>query len=136
MGWYAGQSIIFTDDDLPTGGMHTSALHLQVAILGFSIAKVLVDGGALVNVFPLRTIPKLGVRREQLQPTAIDISRFDGHSQTPLGKITLPVTVILKDKDHLVEFHIIDVDTSYNMLLGRPWIHSQNAVASTLHQME
>ncbi|CAN6462673.1 unnamed protein product [Victoria cruziana] len=135
VGWYACQPIIFTDDDLPAGGMQTSALHLQIAVLGFSVANVLVDGGASVNVCPLRSIHELRVRRDQLQPTTIDISGFDGHSQTLLGKITLPITVILEDKNHLVEFHIIDVDTSYNMLLGRPWIHSQNAVASTLHQM-
>ncbi|CAN6444993.1 unnamed protein product [Victoria cruziana] len=135
VGWYACQPIIFTDDDLPAGGMHTSALHLQVICMQFSIAKVLVDGGASVNVCPLRTIQELGIRRERFEPTAIDISGFDGHSQTPLGKVTLPVSVVHEDRDHLVEFHIIDVDTSYNMLLGRPWIHSQNTVASTLHQM-
>ncbi|CAN6472282.1 unnamed protein product [Victoria cruziana] len=44
VGWYACKPIIFTDDDLPAGEMHTSALHLQVAIMGFSIAKVLEDG--------------------------------------------------------------------------------------------
>ena len=29
----------------------------------------------------------------------------------------------------------MDVDSSYNLLLGRPWIHKAKAVASTLHQM-
>ncbi|XP_070007472.1 uncharacterized protein [Nicotiana sylvestris] len=33
-----------------------------------------------------------------------------------------------------VEFQVIDVPTSYNLLLGRPWIHAAGAVASTLHQ--
>ncbi|CAN6454046.1 unnamed protein product [Victoria cruziana] len=28
VGWYACQPIIFTNDDLPVGGMHTNALHL------------------------------------------------------------------------------------------------------------
>ena len=31
-------------------------------------------------------------------------------------------------------FRSIDITPSYNMLLGRPWIHSLNAVSSTLHQ--
>ncbi|GAA0150920.1 hypothetical protein LIER_09753 [Lithospermum erythrorhizon] len=31
-------------------------------------------------------------------------------------------------------FHAIDARVTYNVLLGRPWIHSSNAVPSTLHQ--
>ncbi|GAA0143301.1 hypothetical protein LIER_04019 [Lithospermum erythrorhizon] len=31
-------------------------------------------------------------------------------------------------------FHVIDSKTTYNMLLGRPWIHANNVVPSTLHQ--
>ncbi|XP_070015322.1 uncharacterized protein [Nicotiana sylvestris] len=31
-------------------------------------------------------------------------------------------------------FQVIYVPTSYNLLLGRPWIHAAGAVASTLHQ--
>jgi len=30
--------------------------------------------------------------------------------------------------------YIIDADTSYNLLLGRPWIHNNWIVPSTLHQ--
>ncbi|KAL0294847.1 UNVERIFIED_CONTAM: hypothetical protein Sradi_6864900 [Sesamum radiatum] len=31
-------------------------------------------------------------------------------------------------------FHIIDARTSYNLLLGRPWLHENGVVPSTLHQ--
>ncbi|KAM1718120.1 hypothetical protein ACFX11_025873 [Malus domestica] len=31
-------------------------------------------------------------------------------------------------------FHVIDVRTSYDLLLGRPWIHANGVVLSTLHQ--
>ena len=30
---------------------------------------------------------------------------------------------------------MIDADTSYNLLLGRPWIHRNSIVPSTLHQV-
>ncbi|XP_070017579.1 uncharacterized protein [Nicotiana sylvestris] len=30
---------------------------------------------------------------------------------------------------------VLDMDTSYNFLLGRPWIHATEAIPSTLHQM-
>ncbi|XP_024200623.1 uncharacterized protein LOC112203960 [Rosa chinensis] len=31
-------------------------------------------------------------------------------------------------------FHMIDAKTSYNLLLGRPWVHKNGVVPSTLHQ--
>ena len=31
-------------------------------------------------------------------------------------------------------FHVIDSTTFYNLLLGRPWIHGNGVVPSTLHQ--
>jgi len=31
-------------------------------------------------------------------------------------------------------FHVIEADTSDNALLGRPWLHTSKAIASTLHQ--
>ena len=33
------------------------------------------------------------------------------------------------------KFLLVDCDSSYNMILGRPWIHGMGAVPSTLHQM-
>ena len=32
------------------------------------------------------------------------------------------------------EFQVMDISSSYNYLLGRPWIHIVGAVPSTLHQ--
>src|SRR5436190_2788770 len=34
-----------------------------------------------------------------------------------------------------VTVYVIDTDTSYNLLLGRPWIHRNHIVPSTLHQV-
>ncbi|KAL8151472.1 hypothetical protein V2J09_021280 [Rumex salicifolius] len=31
-------------------------------------------------------------------------------------------------------FHVIDVNTSYNALLRRPWLHASKSIVSTLHQ--
>ncbi|TMW90750.1 hypothetical protein EJD97_015313 [Solanum chilense] len=33
------------------------------------------------------------------------------------------------------KFQVLDMDTSYNILLGRPFIHMVGAIPSTLHQM-
>ena len=31
-------------------------------------------------------------------------------------------------------FHVIDAKTSYNVLLGRPWLHENGVIPWTLHQ--
>jgi len=31
-------------------------------------------------------------------------------------------------------FHLIDADTTFNTLVGKPWLHTSKAIASTLHQ--
>ncbi|XP_070004947.1 uncharacterized protein [Nicotiana sylvestris] len=37
--------------------------------------------------------------------------------------------------DFEIVFQVVDMDTSYNFHLGRPWIHTARAVPSTLYQM-
>ena len=52
--------------------------------------------------------------------------------QKALGTVALKVELDNLYTDAL--FHVIDADTSYNALLGRPWLHTSKAIASTLHQ--
>ncbi|KAK4406600.1 hypothetical protein Sango_0666500 [Sesamum angolense] len=40
----------------------------------------------------------------------------------------------MEDKVSSALFHVIDAKTSYNMLLGRPWLHENAVVPSTWHQ--
>ncbi|XP_070050855.1 uncharacterized protein [Nicotiana tomentosiformis] len=37
--------------------------------------------------------------------------------------------------DFEIVFQVVDMETSYNFLLGRPWMHMARVVPSTLHQM-
>ncbi|XP_028062797.1 uncharacterized protein LOC114266101 [Camellia sinensis] len=67
----------------------------------------------------------------------VKISRIlvDGGSaneQRPMGKIELRTK--FRDIEESTEFLVIDVDTSYNALLGRPWMHNHHTVPSTYHQ--
>ncbi|XP_027768526.1 uncharacterized protein LOC114074739 [Solanum pennellii] len=50
-----------------------------------------------------------------------------------LGEIYLIVTI--GSAEFGITFKVIDMDTSYNLLLGRPWIHMSRVVPSTLHQV-
>ena len=42
--------------------------------------------------------------------------------------------ILIDDMTSSALLHVIDSKTSYNMLLGRPWLHENGIVPSTLHQ--
>jgi len=50
-----------------------------------------------------------------------------------MGKIKLKCQI--EDLRSEVTCYVIDADTSYNLLLGQPWIHHNSIVPSTLHQV-
>lgn len=59
------------------------------------------------------------------------IRAFDSSSKIPLCLITLTVT--LGPQTIETYFHIMSGKISYNLLLGRPWIHYMDVVPSTMH---
>lgn len=46
------------------------------------------------------------------------------------------IKVMVESYEMGVEFHVLDIPSSFNLLLGRPWLHHPDimAVPSTLHQ--
>lgn len=81
---------------------------------------------------PLRALAYLGIPTSRLSHTKVTILGYNADSQRAFGKIRLKCqTGDLKTE---VTCYVIDGDTSYNLLLGRPWIHSNNVVPSALHQ--
>ncbi|KAK4721301.1 hypothetical protein R3W88_011534 [Solanum pinnatisectum] len=45
------------------------------------------------------------------------------------------LAIIVGPANFIVEFQVMDITTSYNLLLRRPWIHMAGAVPSILHQL-
>ncbi|KAL0405689.1 UNVERIFIED_CONTAM: hypothetical protein Slati_3882800 [Sesamum latifolium] len=60
------------------------------------------------------------------------IQGFNQGGQRAVGIIRLQL--IMEDMVSTALFHIIDAKTSYNMLLGHPWLHENAVVPSTWHQ--
>lgn len=50
-----------------------------------------------------------------------------------MGHISLPVYT--GGINLMVKFLIVDGDSAYNAILGRPWIHAMKSVSSTCHQI-
>ncbi|XP_075097974.1 uncharacterized protein LOC107767021 [Nicotiana tabacum] len=126
--------ITFSDDDLPEEGAgHNRALHLMVKCEGHYVKRVMIDGGSSVDVCPLSTLQQPNIDNNRIRTSNVSIRAFDGSKRDTIGEIELTMTI--GPVDFNIVFQVLDMETSYNFLLGRPWIHMARAVPSTLHQM-
>ncbi|KAI4326016.1 hypothetical protein MLD38_031374 [Melastoma candidum] len=131
-GMLANNAITFSEDDLPEQGSdHNSALFITLKCRDTTVSKVLIDGGSGVNIIPLIVAQKLDVNLEKLPPSSLTIRAFDGAKRQAHGKATLEIKVGPTLFSSV--FQIQESAGSFNMLLGRPWIHQAGAVPSTLH---
>jgi len=56
---------------------------------------------------------------------------FDGNETYSPSIISLPVRA--DPYNVITEFYVVDVESSHNVILERPWIHMMKAVLSTYH---
>ena len=93
----------------------------------------MVDGGSGVDICPLSTLQSLKINTDRIRTNNVCVWEFDCAKRDTLGEIYLIVTI--GPTEFGITFQVIDMDTSYNLLMGRPWIHMARAVPSTLHQV-
>ncbi|XP_074278447.1 uncharacterized protein LOC141602037 [Silene latifolia] len=126
-------AVTFSDEDLPSfRPQHCLAMYITVECRHKRLPMTLVDDGSAVNVLPLRTAFILGLEKSDFAPTTQTVRAFDGTVRRVSGLVTLCVN--MGKVERKVNFQVIDVASSFNILLGRPWIHTAGAVSSTLHR--
>jgi len=126
--------VTFSDDELPVEGTeHNRALYLTVKCEDSVVTRVLIDNGSIANICPLATLNKLKVDGDRIHKNNIYVREFDGGGTDTVGDIILELTI--GPVEFTMEFQVLDVAVSYNLLFGRPWIHAAKVVPSTLHQM-
>ena len=67
-----------------------------------------------------------------IRPSTMIIRAFDNTRQEVQGEIKLMIEI--SPMYFVINFQVVKVDSLYNMLLGRPWLHAVSAITSTLHQ--
>nr|XP_016443204.1 PREDICTED: uncharacterized protein LOC107768594 [Nicotiana tabacum] len=111
--------ITFSDDELPLEGTeHNRAFYLTVKCEDSVVTRVLVDNGSSANIFPLSTLHKLKIDAERIHKNNICVLGFDGGGKDSVGNIVLELTI--GPVEFTMEFQVLDVAVSYNLLLGRP----------------
>lgn len=129
-----GTHIAFTEQDIPSDKLlHNDALHLEAYIHKKRIRRVLIDGGAGLNICTLKLVKALGYFELHIDSSKrINIKAYDDEERPSKGIVALPVQIGPITTE--VAFQVLDRELGYNMLLGCPWIHTMQAVPSTFHQ--
>src|SRR5687767_13493829 len=111
---------------------HLKAIFLKGHVNGRPVTRLLVDGGAAVNIMPYAMFRKLGKSDEDLTKTDMMLKDFKGNVFPARGALCVDPTIGCKTLP--TTFFIINGKGSYNMLLGHDWIHANCYVPSTMHQ--
>ncbi|KAI8559886.1 hypothetical protein RHMOL_Rhmol04G0210600 [Rhododendron molle] len=127
--------VTFTERDLPVEGTaHYHPLHITVKCKGLWVPTVLIDNGSTINVCPLKVAYRLRIAKKDFVPSNLAVKAYDSTRRVVERTIVLKLDAEGFDMD--VEFHVVDIPVTFNLLLGRPWLHRPDimAVPSTLHQ--
>ncbi|XP_059668741.1 uncharacterized protein LOC132313815 [Cornus florida] len=112
---------------------HEDPLVVSLTVAKCSVPRVLIDPGSNANIMPRDTFDRLEIKRDRLQPTGNPLLGFDGKRVEPVG--TVEVAVHATERVLMETFVVVEIHPSYNLLIGRGWIHRVQGVLSTLHQV-
>jgi hypothetical protein len=102
-------------------------LILKPVVAGSRLNKVLIDGGSGLNILFTKTLKKmkLDIIHMLTKSTSPFYSIVPGNAAIPLGLVVLAVT-FGESRDNYrteyVKFEVVDFETSYHAILGRPAI--------------
>ncbi|XP_074301408.1 uncharacterized protein LOC141632795 [Silene latifolia] len=126
-------AISFNEADIPDEAEHHhDALIITLSIGNYLVKKILVDTGSSVNLIMLETLKNMGFSEKDLVQKAVPLVGFSGETKQSFGEIVIPTFAGGMNKQ--VRYLVIDGPSTYNVILGRPWIHEMKAVPSTYHQ--
>lgn len=108
---------------------------ITAMITRYKVGKVLINQGSSANILYLKTLQQMNVSEDAIMPFHEQIVGFEGEKVDTKGYVDLRVSLGMEKnaKELKVRFLLVEVDTSYNVLLGRPCLNIFGAIVSTRH---
>ena len=97
---------------------HLKALYMRGHINGKPVTRMLIDGGAIVNLMPYSLYKKLGGQDEDLIKTNMTVSGVGG-SEPLNAKGVASMELTIGSKTLATAFFVAEVQDNYNLILGR-----------------
>ena len=94
--------------------------------------RVMVDQGSVAEIMYPDLYRELSLRAEDLTPYRSPLMSFEEKVIIQKGQIRLPVQTGSESVE--VNFIVVDAYSPYTAIIARPWLHTLEAVSSTLHQ--
>ena len=108
------------------------SLLIHIECLNMTIKRTVIDEGVAASMMSLSCWKGLG--SPDLSKSATMLTAFDGRSFRP-HDILPSLKVRLGGKTIAIEVEVVDAPLDYNLLLGRNWMYSMQAVASSLFRV-
>ncbi|KAL6323594.1 hypothetical protein AAG906_039185 [Vitis piasezkii] len=99
---------------------------------GHIVPSVMLDNGSVLNICPLATTIALGYAPSNFSPSTQTVRAHESTKREVMG--TLMIELLFGPTTFPILFQVFRIPTSFNLLLGRPWIHRVGAIPSPLHQ--
>lgn len=109
------------------------SLVISMPIGNCFIKRILVDNGSATNIMMLQTLKETGLTENDMTKKCTTLVGFSGETKRTIGKISLPTYAQVINL--LQRFLVIDGESTYNIIMGRPWIHDLKPIPSTYHQV-
>ncbi|XP_056841670.1 uncharacterized protein LOC130494869 [Raphanus sativus] len=100
---------------------HHNALVISLTIANCLVKRILVDNGSSSNIIFHSAFADLGLEPTALTRKATPFVAFSGEVKQTLGEVLLPVYA--EGINQATKFLVVGCPSSYNVILGRPWIH-------------
>ncbi|XP_064978871.1 uncharacterized protein LOC135620123 [Musa acuminata AAA Group] len=122
--------------EVPQQAEHDDALVISARIANAQVRRIMVDTGSSADILYFDAFQNLGLLGDSMKPILSALTGFPGDSISPLGAITLPLTLGAppKSKTVMTTFLVIDLPAAYNAILGRPTLNKIRVVVSTYYQ--
>ena len=128
----AKNSITFSNKDLVNRVVDSNKPLYVTAFLGASrIKRALVDTGASISILPLPTFDALGILRERIIPESMEVVGIGALQENNLRHVSFDIRAGPIRAPTVM--HVMEGNTSYHIILGRPWLKAYKVVGSTYH---
>ena len=99
------------------------------------VHKILVDNGSSVDILYYQAFQKMGLKVSNIKPSSNPVYGFTGDSITPVGVISLPMTMgdYPRQSYVMADFLVIDQPSAFNAVLGRPSLRALKVITSIYH---
>nr|XP_016457610.1 PREDICTED: uncharacterized protein LOC107781424 [Nicotiana tabacum] len=111
---------------------HYDALVITLRIADTVVKRIMVDDGSGACIIHPRVLMQMRPK-DKIIPRCITLTGFNNAVERTSREISLPVLAGGVTLETI--FHVMNQETAYNAIIGRPWIYAMRAVPSSFYQV-